>query len=891
MAALAGLVLTGVLGRGQAPLQAPGHPLARIGILQAGLGRAVPPATLPLRAGKPQAAPAHRPRSLVVGPPPGTNERDAIEPDAIEPGAGTNEAGAGPGLPPAAVARVGTNAGEPGTIGPDAIEPGAGPEGGAPRVQDGITFRRDPLVPPFVERDRWQELLLSVTVNGYLVSDGTFFIEDPASGRLAVELEVARRWRIAIDEARALTFQGVPFYPVDAIEGVEIGLDRKALALALQIPPETFEPYVVDAQAREAVPPAATWGGFLDYDLLLAGGDAVEERLDGLAELGVFTPYGVALSSFKGDDLLGRPGLTRLETTFSRDFPERRASLTLGDGLALGGAFGSGLRFGGVHWHTDFGLDPGFVPFPLPAIGGLAEQRSLVEVLVDNFSRRSETVPPGPFEFNNLPVVTGSGEVQLKVTDLLGRERLITRSYYVSPRLLRPGLHDYSYALGFERRSYAVDGFDYGQPIASLTHRYGFGEAFTGEAHAEATPDRASLALGGAFGLGAYGLVSGGVGASGDEDAGGGVLGQLAYEYGGRAWNAGLGTRYTSDGFRQFGDGGVVRRTDQLSLGLNLADKGRLGLLLLNRDLAGQSDTLSASLSYSLPVGPGSLIVNAAQVLNPTDEAALTATYALPLGQRRSVAARVERRPDGYGAYAQYHQGRDRTDLGLDWRVAGEVGETGGVEAGFDYQTGFAGATLDLDRYGGDLAARAGVNGSLVWLGGGLHASRRLGRGFGLVDLPGFADVRVYVDNREVGRTDGDGRLLLPRLRPYEPNKVSFAVDDLPIEARIGATELVTAPTARSGVLLRMAVDDAAVSVARFLDRGGAPLPAGLRLTDAGGRTTALVAKEGLAQVEGPQDGVVRVEGEGEGRRFACTLPPLGDDRPLPDRGEVRCEG
>ena len=45
----------------------------------------------------------------------------------------------------------------------------------------------------------------------------------------------------------------------------------------------------------------------------------------------------------------------------------------------------------------------------------------MVEVLLENARQVQEQVPPGPFEIESLPVVTGAGELQLRVTDLLGR--------------------------------------------------------------------------------------------------------------------------------------------------------------------------------------------------------------------------------------------------------------------------------------------------------------------------------------------------------------------------------------------------------------------------------------------------------------------------------------
>ena len=283
--------------------------------------------------------------------------------------------------------------------------------------------------------------------------------------------------------------------------------------------------------------PVAGTGAFVDYDVLLTAGSGVDGRLDSLIELGTFNNLGVLTTGLQALDLAAEPGLTRLDTTFTRDIPDRRETLRLGDSLTHGGAFAQPVRFGGVQWGSNFATDPSFVTFPTPAIGGLADQDSVVDIFVNNLRQATGEVPSGPFRIDNLPVVTGAGEVQLVVRDLLGRERLITQSYYVSSRLLREGLHDYSYELGFERQRYGERSFAYGDPLVAATHRYGLTEVLTGEVHADAQPDGASTVVGGSWRAGNYGVFSGGVGGSVDDGAPG-ALGQLAYEYQGSSFNS-----------------------------------------------------------------------------------------------------------------------------------------------------------------------------------------------------------------------------------------------------------------------------------------------------------------------------------------------------------------
>ena len=750
-------------------------------------------------------------------------------------------------------------------------------------------LRRDPVRPPLPAQPAWQEWVLAVTLNGRKVSQSGLFVEPPdGGGSLAVQLALLDTWRIRTDTDRIITFQGEPYYPLDAIPGARFTIDRQALTLALEVPPEQFTAYAFAAEGEGRPQPVMGTGGFLDYDLLAQAGDDLDAGLSGLVELGGFGPLGTGLSSFRLDDLTEDPGVTRLDTTLSRDVPDSRLTLRLGDSIAVGGALGTPVRFGGLQYATNFAVDPTFVTFPLPAIGGLASQDSVVDLIIDDLRRETRNVPPGPFTIDDLPVVTGSGEVQLRVTDLLGREQIVTQPYYVSSRLLKPGLHDFSYEAGALRRDFGHASFDYGDPIAAATHRYGFGPSFTGEAHGEVQLDQQSLAVGGSWLVGRVGVVSGGAGASTSDD-GVGALAQLGYEYDGRRFNLGLRTRFTSDAFRQAGSGDGRARVDQASLGVDLDRYGRVGMLLLHRDSKDRDDATSLSTTYSIPVGPGALTLRAGQLFEPQTELALTALYTLPLGPRRLVSTDLSRRGGEYRAGAQFRQTRGASDLGLDYRLAAEGGtEASYLDARFGYQTALGAADLELARFDGRNALRTGVNGSLALVDGKVALSRRIGRAFGLVDLPGFPDVRVYLDNREAGRTDADGKLLLPGLRPYEGNRVRLEVEDLPLDAEISTAEVEAVPFERSGVRIGFPLARTEQATAILKNADGAPLPAGLRLRSEDGRVSAWVARDGFTQVKGPLTTPVTVASEAGHEPYRCDLPAAGGEL-LADLGEVRC--
>ena len=185
-------------------------------------------------------------------------------------------------------------------------------------------------------------------------------------------------------------------HPLDALPGLEQRYDDATLTIELDLPPDQFEATELQAARPTNLGAVAGRGGFFEYDLLFVSGDELRTRLDSLLELGMFDQVGVLISGFRAGDVANDERVfVRLDTTFTRDFPERRASLRLGDSLTEGGALGRPVRFGGIQWSTDFSTDPTFVTFPLPTIGGLAEQPSVAEVFLNNIRRVTEQVPPG----------------------------------------------------------------------------------------------------------------------------------------------------------------------------------------------------------------------------------------------------------------------------------------------------------------------------------------------------------------------------------------------------------------------------------------------------------------------------------------------------------------
>ena len=101
---------------------------------------------------------------------------------------------------------------------------------------------------------------------------------------------------------------------------------------------------------------------------------------------------------------------------------------------------------------------------------------------------------------------------------------------------------------------------------------------------------------------------------------------------------------------------------------------------------------------------------------------------------------------------------------------------------------------------GGRTQAAAQASGALVLMDGVVTPSRRINDSFALVST-GAPDVDVLHENRKLGKTGSSGHLLVPDLVPYQANRVSIDVENLPVDTRLESTKAVVVPQSRSGVV------------------------------------------------------------------------------------------
>jgi len=672
-----------------------------------------------------------------------------------------------------------------------------------------------------------------------------------------------------------------------------LAFDEARQSLQVELPAEEFLPTHLSAQPRTSVTPMrASPGAFLNYQL--SAQRVASDNLAGAeAELGLFAPAGVLLNSVVARHLPGDNAFVRLDSTYTHDFVERMERLQLGDAISDGGSWGTSARFAGLSWGKDFALRPDLLTTPLLSASGSAVLPSTVDVYVNNQRVTSQSVPPGPFIIDQLPSITGAGQVSIVVRDALGREQLVTQPFYSGLQQLAPGLSQYRVDVGSLRMDYAIASAHYGRLLANGTWRRGLTNWLTVELHGESLARSAhSLGASVATAIGRLGLLNVRA-ANGGDGRGSGTLLGAGFERRGRYLSLFLEHSHASDGYQQvsFVGSPFVHYPDRdlAQLGVAMGRPGSLSLAWVRQSGGTLPAQQTMSLGYSRNAGRnGSIGLTGTRLTTAgTTTTSVFLNFSYFLGGRDALLATASG-GSGPGSperelYATYSHSPP-IGPGQGWRAGAST--AGNFDADWRDQTSVGDLEAQAARNHGVTGASLFYAGAATYLGGQFNATRTVQDSFALVDIDGLAGVPVYLDNQLITHTDAHGRALLYNLRPYEPNRVDIEPVELPLDTTIGARVMPIAPGFRSGVVARFPVERVQGGQFNLQQEDGSPVPVGAIVRFKG--KDFPVTLDGMTYVTGFDHGFAG-EARWEGHRCAFRLepPPPGD--PLPDMGRITC--
>ncbi|MBB3047522.1 outer membrane usher protein [Litorivivens lipolytica] len=681
-------------------------------------------------------------------------------------------------------------------------------------------------------------------------------------------------------------------YAIDDLNNVIPVFDSKRQALALYARSDAFIPSELSGNEDYLVEPDFSQrGALLNYALFSSHTDE-KDQVSGQFEMGAFWGRGFLSSqhlirNITDDD---RENI-RLETNLRVDWPEKMRSLIIGDTLNEGGAWGRPTRFGGLRWGTNFSTQPGFITFPTQLITGESVVPSTVDIFIDNSRRASSSIEPGAFTINEVPTVTGAGEMRIVTRDLFGRESVVTRPFYASSQLLKPGLHDYSYELGVIRNNFTRESNDYATDFASGTHRYGFSHWYTGEVRAELSSEVNSIGTAATVVWPAVAEFNFALAGSRDADSLSGTLTSVGVRRQARQFSFGARGTWRSRHFQQLGTSPESELDAFESTGFASVGMGKYGGLSLShiqRRKRNEADNEFATLQYSL-----SLPYNAhfsLSYLEPLDdvlERSASASISIPLGRSTSITSNARR---------QASTSRYRTQLrknlpagnGFGYQLAHEDGNSDRIEAGVNWRNPISHIQVQSSHLDTQTEYRTAVDGGVAFFGSRPYLTQRLNQSFALVEVPDLPDASIYRDNQLLARTNASGKAIVPGLRDYQRNRIRLGDTKLPLDIQVASLEQIAVPAYRQGVKIRFSIKKARWVGFRLLDNSGNPAPSGTQFLNPATGEKSQTGIAGQAYIESPPgDHEMQAWWQDTFCRFRLNVPAASE--PLPDLGDITC--
>ncbi len=685
-----------------------------------------------------------------------------------------------------------------------------------------------------------ETVILTVSVNA--VSQGELFLKRTGDTGLLMRSEDARHIGLKLAAVPIITLDNEPYVALKDIIGVTAVLDEKLLTLDLRAEAARVNlPTVVQnfSPATATYLPSPNASAFINYRLDYGNGtDFPAAAWGATGQAGLRRGNLLLLGDGYYTRIQDNQQAVRLMTSLSWDRPETISRWVAGDIQATAGEPSGPIIMGGIGYSSAYSMAPGMITYPMGQFGGIVTSPTEADIYVNGLLVRRERLAPGNYRFQNLPVSTGANNVEIVMRDSFGNESRSNTHFYLSDTLLKSGLHDYSYNLGFKRLDYGTVSNQYGSSLLVARHMFGYNDSLTVGAGAEAGSSLINLVPRAVINLARGGILNILVGGSSDNGRGFGTTSGIGYQFQSRHVNYQLSLAHNSREYRTLANQQTSDTTRlDVATGISVGTSS-LGAVSLNgsyretyagvlqRSLGlSYSRAITKSIQFSASVSATGGTANSVDFFAgltyfPTNSLTTSAMFQSGPGSNKETLSLQSSMPPGegvgYRATLAREDSQNQTFLRANpfMQVNGSIGSySADLQGQYDQQSG--------KKSGSYLLSAAGA---LVYAGGHLGLSRPVTSSFAVVQVEGLADVKVLLDNQEITRTNANGMAYIPTLQSYQENKITFEDQQIAANYLIRRYKAIVAPGQYGGECIYFPVAKVQSFGGHLLAEDGSPL-------------------------------------------------------------------
>lgn len=589
------------------------------------------------------------------------------------------------------------------------------------------------------------------------------------------------------------------------------------------------------------------------------------------------------------------------QTYLQRDLTSIKSQLSVGDVFSSSKLFDS-VRFRGVQISSDEAMRPDLERGYAPVIRGTASSNATIEVRQDGFVIYQTTVPPGPFEIDDLPSSGSSGDLEITLIEADGSRQVTRQAFSMLPIMLRPGRYEHSTSVGKYRQLGSIGAEKQEPAFLSTTFAYGLTNMITAIGGLEIAQDFRALALGLGFNT-RIGAISADLTNSSSTNFGNTVKGNslrllYAKTFTGTNTTFSLaGYRYSTEGYRTLQEH-VQDKTDQILASDDYDSTDFVSVINRNQGRSRSRTNVNISQRLGRNSEYGSLYFSGSdqRYWNNSGSQSISAGYGshwgrlgytLSFSHTRNIFGNVGSADDR--SIYRYTGPNKNTVIGLMLSIPlgidvnaprlslNTVSQTGGrynsqagvygrlpsIDTSYSLQAGYnsEGSTtgsINLNKQTSvtdmSLGYSQGNNysntsftasGSVVAHAGGFNLARRASETFILVEVPGQAGVRLGNSSDSV--TARNGFAIVPTAMPYRANWVAIDTRNLSADIEFENTTMQVVPRRGAVVLARFQASTGRRVQFQLYDANGEALPVGSIVQDSEGRQLAMSDPSGKA--------------------------------------------
>lgn len=687
-----------------------------------------------------------------------------------------------------------------------------------------VTFATDPVV---------------VGINLNFEAKGDYFVLPVADGDFLIRVEDLKSMGFRGPTGKQSTESGESYLSLRSIAGVVYNYDQKNLSLEISAVPNLLTKRTIDFayQKQDTFYFPEESSVYLNYRISHARVSSDSNSFDISNQIGVRADKVL----FQSDSVYSQGPVAnrfnRLLTNFTYDRRDELLRTVVGDTQISTGDLGGNVLLGGVSFSKSYRIDPYFMRYPAVNQTGFLPTPSEVDIYLDGTKIRTEKLPPGEFELNNFYTTPGAGQVEFVIRDHFGREQRIVRPFYLSERLLKSGLQEFSYNVGFIRENFATTEDKYTKPAISAFHRYGRSDSLTLGGSAEASSDFVNLSPEIIAMLGGAGVGNAAIAISAGSTGRNGLAGVAGYGYSKKQYSVRLLFKGFSREYTTIGNiNSVTRKSYEMSLGGGVGNPhyGSFSMELAQVGSYDHQSQNSVTLNYSKRLVKGLDLFSSLRIIRGDGaDNRLFAGLSYTMANDNVISSWTDISKTSDKELVQIQKNAP-TGEGLGYRASIERASADGtvyaINPAVQYNSRHAIYTADVREESGsaksNTAYQVAVAGSLAYVGNTFALTRPISDSFAVVKVGDLQGVRVYQNSQEVGITDATGKIVIENLNSFVDNQISINDKDIPMEYSMATVLKHVSPPFKSGSCLVFPVARLQpVTGSLYLEQGGKIIP------------------------------------------------------------------